>query len=167
MNKRPAGVYPLFTLIHTSRNFSLYLLTFSPSLSSFLFFFFLSNICCYYSSSYFCEQRFDQTITFKCTLKEITIYFPIFISLLCIFVDYKIQWKMKLIVFPFLIKNLNLFFVQIVLCDVLCISWINDTRDHLLECIYFVCFPFCIYFVYSPFSFVYFFVTIRWRVEKK
>lgn len=139
---------------------SLFLLLYLP-----FFFFFLSNICCYYSSSYFCEQRFDQTITFKCTLKEITIYFPIFISLLCIFVDYKIcRWKMKLIVFPFLIKNLNLFAVQIVLCDVLCICWIND---HLLECIYFVCFPFCIYFVYSPFSFVYFFVTIRWKVEKK
>lgn len=84
-----------------------------------------------------------------------------------LFTIIKYNKKMKLIVFPFLIKNLNLFAVQIVLCDVLCISWINDTRDHLLECIYFVCFPFCIYFVYSPFSFVYFFVTIRWRVEKK
>lgn len=164
MNKRPAGVYPLFTLLHTFRNFSLYLLTFSSSLSSFLsFFFFIKHLLLLFFLLFlWTEIRSDHYIQMH--IKGDYDLFFNFYTLLCIFADY----KMKLIVFPFVIRNLNLFAVQIVLCDILCIilekrySWSFNGEVHIFR-MFSILYIFCVF----PFFFCIFFCDDKMKGWKK
>lgn len=125
---------------------SLFLLLYLP----FFFFFFIKHLLLLFFLLFlWTEIRSDHYIQMH--IKGDYDLFFNFYTLLCIFADY----KMKLIVFPFVIRNLNLFAVQIALCDVLCIildkrySWsLNAYTSYIFHFVYILCIPLFLLYIF-------------------